>query len=491
VCHARRRSLSADANPTGRLLDTHAPALLEPPLYHADGQQLDEVYTYGSFLQSKMFAHGVTCSDCHEPHTQKLRAPGNAVCVQCHVPAKYDVEAHLLHRPGSPGAQCAACHMPTRTYMEIDARHDHSIRVPRPDLSERFGVPDACTSCHRERDAGWAAAVIEKAHGPERKGFQTFVDALHAGRTGEPGAAEKLLALAADTRAPGIARATAVSALQRFPGPASLKAIDRGLSDRDGLVRLAALDALQPLPPQARAPRAVALADDPVKTVRIEAGRLLAGAPLDGVPPDRRAACAKALAEYVASEEAMVERPEAHVNLGTFYAEQHDVARAQAEYRTAIRLQVDFVPAYVNLADLYRALERDGDAAAVLEEGLRVVPDDPSLLHALGLERVRAKRVDVALPLLARAAERQPGNARFAYVHAVALHSSGKIAEAIAVLERALVRAPYDRDLLLALATFNRDAGRLPAARRHAGRLAAVAPQDESVRALVRDLGPD
>jgi tetratricopeptide (TPR) repeat protein len=491
VCHARRRSVGADPNPTGRLLDTHVPVLLEPLLYHPDGQQLEEVYTYGSFLQSKMFAHGVTCSDCHEPHTQKLRAPGNAVCAQCHVPAKYDVEAHLLHRPGSPGAQCAACHMPTRTYMEIDARHDHSLRIPRPDLSERFGVPNACGSCHRERGAAWAAGVIARAHGPERKGFQTFVDALHAGRTGEPGAADKLAALARDGGAPAIARATAVSDLRRFPGSASRSAIERALGDRDGLVRLAALDALQPLPPQARAPFAVPLADDALKAVRVEAGRVLAGARLDGLPPARRDACERALAEYVASEAAMAERPEAHLNLGTFYAEQHDVARAQAEYRTAIRRQADFVPAYVNLADLYRALDRDAEAAAVLSEGLRIAPDAPSLLHALGLERVREKRLDEALPLLARAAERQPDNARFAYVHAVALHSTGKAAEAMAVLDRALARAPYDRELLFALATFNRDAGRLPAARRYAARLAAVAPDDEGVRGLVRDLGAD
>src|SRR5262245_8538094 len=176
VCHARRVSIGVEPGPTGRLLDTHDLALLRERLYYVDGQQLDEVYDHGSFLQSKMYAKGVTCSDCHDPHTQKLRAPSNQVCAQCHQAAKYNTQAHHLHPAASAGAQRAACHMPTRTYMLIDPRHDHSIRIPRPDLTIRYGVPNACSACHANKDARWAANAIEKAHGPERKGFQTFVD---------------------------------------------------------------------------------------------------------------------------------------------------------------------------------------------------------------------------------------------------------------------------------------------------------------------------
>src|SRR6185436_800928 len=91
VCHARRSPLGDDPGPTGRLTDTHAPSRLTQDIYYADGQQREEVYTYGSFLQSKMYARGVTCSDCHDPHSQRLRATGNAVCAQCHAPAAYDV----------------------------------------------------------------------------------------------------------------------------------------------------------------------------------------------------------------------------------------------------------------------------------------------------------------------------------------------------------------------------------------------------------------
>ncbi len=487
-CHARRTPLGDDPGPTGRLLDTYVPELLEPGLYEPDGQQHDEVYTYGSFLQSKMYARGVTCSDCHDPHTERLRAPGNAVCAQCHAPAKYDATSHTMHAAGGPGARCVACHMPTRTYMIVDPRHDHSLRIPRPDLTLRYGVPNACASCHADRDAAWAAAAIEREHRPIRKGFQTFVDALVTARSGEPGAEQKLAGLARDATAPAIARATASAALERFPGPTMLETLRTSIDDGDALVRLGALDAFAAVPPELRGPLLAPLADDPAKAVRVRAGRMLAAVPAHRLPADGRARRERAMAEYVASETAMADRPESHANLGSFHAESGAPTTAEAEYRAAIRLQADYVPAYVNLADLYRALGRDADAEHVLGEGLAAVPDDPSLLHALGLLRVRQQRLDDALPLLARAAVARPDDARFAYVYGVALHSAGRVDDAVAVLAKALARAPYDRDLLGALAAFHRDAGRRREALQYATRLAAVAPDDDGVRELVRSL---
>jgi predicted CXXCH cytochrome family protein len=133
------------------------PALLEPGLYHADGQIDGEVHEYGSFLQSRMHAFGVACSNCHDPHSAKLRAEGNALCAQCHLPEKFDLAAHHHHLPGSTGAQCVDCHMPTKNYMVVDARRDHSIRLPRPDwsvsslLSRTGKLGLACCSDQRPR----------------------------------------------------------------------------------------------------------------------------------------------------------------------------------------------------------------------------------------------------------------------------------------------------------------------------------------------------
>ncbi len=210
-CHARRKVISENPAPGGRFLDGYLPALLEPGLYHADGQIDGEVFEYGSFVQSRMFHAGVTCSNCHEPHAATLRAEGNSLCAQCHMPARFDTESHHHHQQGSTGAQCANCHMPTKTYMVVDARRDHSIRVPRPDLSVSIGTPNACNTCHKDRTPQWAAQAVAGWFPGGRQTQPHFGTALNfAGRTGAANAEVLLDALILDTKQPAIARASAL-----------------------------------------------------------------------------------------------------------------------------------------------------------------------------------------------------------------------------------------------------------------------------------------
>ena len=194
---ARRSRPAASATPAaaqfsedwvpGRWLsDTHVVSPLGRGLYHADGQMLDEVYNYGSFKQSKMFAAGVTCSDCHEPHGAKLRAPDDGVCLQCHASDKYAAVTHRRHEGASPALACASCHMPARTYMVVDRRHDHSFRIPRPDLSVKLGTPNACNDCHSDKPPAWAAAAIEALAWAEPQGLSDLCRGIPC-RMDEPG----------------------------------------------------------------------------------------------------------------------------------------------------------------------------------------------------------------------------------------------------------------------------------------------------------------
>ena len=489
VCHSRRNIIAKDSAPTGRLMDTHDPVLLVAGRYHADGQQLDEVYVYASFLQSRMYAKGVTCSDCHDPHTSKVRAQGNALCESCHSPKVYDTTAHHMHQAGSAGTQCVACHMPAKNYMVINARPDHSIRVPRPDLTVKFGVPNACASCHADKGAQWAADAIEKAHGPERKGYQHFVEALDAARKGKPNASALLTTLAADATSPMIARATAVSELEHYASPATVPTLQAALSDADPLMRIAALKALVAFPPNLRALLALPLADDPVLNVRIKAGRVLAAVPDAQLGARQRAARDRAFAAYVTSQEAIAERPEAHYDLGLVYAERGETDKAEQAFRQALKLQPDFVPAYANLADMYRSLGREDDAEKAIDDGLKAAPGNASLLHAKGLALVRQNRQQEALGWLDRAHRADPTNPRFAYVYGVALHSAGQDERARKVLEEAVQASPYNPSLLFTLASLERDAGHMDKARGYAQRVLAVAPQSNEAQQLLQSLG--
>ncbi len=477
-CHARRGQFS-DAHVAGEPLhDAFRPALLTPGLYYPDGQQRDEVFGYASFLQSRMHAKGVTCADCHDPHTQKLRAPGNAACGQCHAPAKFDAPAHHHHPAGSRGAQCAACHMPTTTYMVVDPRHDHSMRIPRPDRTVALGVPNACNACHRENSAQWAAEQVRKWYGEPRTGFQTFAEAFDAADRGAPGARRALLAIVRDGGQSGIARASALARLGRFLSPATLPAVVEALDDPDANVRMAAVQALGSADPATRLRHLPRRLRDPVRVVRMDAARALAGDAEQRLASADRAAFDKALAEYESAQRFNADRPEGQTALGVLYFARGQVEDATAAYRAALRLDPAFAEAAVNLADLYRVRGLDAEGEAVLRATLQAAPQSAPAHHALGLALIRQKRIPEAVAALGRAAKLAPEDARFAYVYGVALHDTGRRTEAIPVLAEAVRRHPYDRDLLLALGTYEKAAGRSDAARARAKLLRELEPDD-------------
>jgi tetratricopeptide (TPR) repeat protein len=475
-CHARRTQMYEDYVHGRPLLDTHGLSLLDEVLYHADGQILEEVYVYGSFIQSKMFRQGVTCSDCHDSHSLDVRAPGNRLCMKCHLPTRFDTPAHHFHERGGPGASCVECHMPARDYMVVDPRRDHSLRIPRPDLSVKLGTPNACNGCHAEESPQWAAEAVATWYGPDRRAEPHFGEALHAGRAGDPGAHAALIRLAGDGAEPGIARASALSLLSRSPGPAALPVIERALDDDDPLVRRSALSALEVAGPADQLRLASPLLDDPVRLVRTEAARLLAPVPPGLMTAPQRQSMEQATAEFIESELTNAERPESHTNLGSFHADRGRPEEAEAEYRVALRLDPAYVPAWVNLVDLYRLLGRDDEGERVIREALEIVPEVAALHHTHGLLLVRLGRTPEALAALKWAARLEPENARYRYVYAVALNSTGDIVGALRELEDAHNHHPNDRYILLALVTFHRDAGEVEQAIPYAERLVRLDP---------------
>jgi predicted CXXCH cytochrome family protein len=488
-CHARRGQFS-DAWHAGEPLgDAFRPALLSAGLYYPDGQQRDEVYIHGSFLQSRMQARGVTCSDCHDPHTQKLRAPGNAVCAQCHTAGKYDSRSHTHHASGSAGSQCAACHMPATTYMLIDPRRDHSLRIPRPDRSVALGTPNACNGCHTDRSPKWAAEQVGGWFAQRRPGFQSFAEAFEAADRGAPGARDQLIQIAADAAQPPIVRASALERLGRLLAPAALPALKAALGHSDYLIRMAAVQALASADAATRSQALPAMLEDAVRVVRMDAARALAGEPEAQLSPADRALFDRALDEYVAAQRFNADRPEAHAALGSLHAARKQAPQAEAAYRKAIALDPTFVPAYLNLGDLLRELGRERDAERRIREALERSPRSAPAHHALGLSLVRTGQTPQALAELAEAVRLEPANARFAYVHAVALHDTGRRAEALRVLRRALAGNPYDRYLLFALATYEQEAGDIEAARGRVAVLRQLEPGDAGIAQLERRLG--
>jgi Flp pilus assembly protein TadD len=486
-CHARRSVVAAEYEYGKPLLETHRPAILEDPLYRADGQIQDEVYEYGSFLQSKMYAAGVTCTDCHDPHDLKVKGSADRVCAGCHLAEKFDSPKHHFHAAGSKGASCVACHMPTRDYMVVHARRDHSLRIPRPDLSVSIGTPNACTSCHRDKPDRWAADAAQRWWGDAIRKERSYGEIVHAGREQSEGAQAELASYAVDAQKPAIRRATAAALLDPRD-PSSRAALERALADPEPYVRHGALAAVESLEPSERLHVVAPLLRDPIRTIRIEAARTLVSLPPGAMTASERAAFDDALAEYVDSQKVDADRAESHLNLGALQAMQGDFAGAEKEYRTAVAIMPAFGASWVNLADLYRSQGREAEAERALRDGLAASPGDPGLHHGLGLSFVRQKRLAEALPELRKSAELAPANVRYAYVYGVALDSAGQTEKALQVLAAAHTSHGANREILEALASFSAKAGRRADAMAYAEKLVALEPGSLSARALLETL---
>jgi predicted CXXCH cytochrome family protein len=462
-CHSRRADLGGDH---ARFHDRYRLALLDEGLYFDDGQIQDEVYVYGSFLQSKMHAAGVVCSDCHDGHSSEVRAEGNALCTRCHKAEVYDVAAHHFHEAGGEGSLCTDCHMPKRPYMVLDYRGDHRFGTPQPALSASVGSSDACTGCHQGKTWQWAERHISKHF--DKRGGHDFASPLHEARAQRPGGEAALVELVADGSAPAIVRATALLELRLLRSPALPALLMRAATDPSPLVRRSVAIGARDLPPGLRSEIVRPLLRDDARSVRIEAVGTLLGTDARSWRRVDQIALRKATEEYLEARAFNTDRGEGLVDLAHVAALANDAAHAEENLGEALAIDPSFTAAYVNLADLYRNQGRDAEAESLLRRGLTRAGDPASIEFALGLTLVRLGKKDDALGHLRRAHETRPDVTRFGYVYAVAQFDTGRQTSALRTLEHLHKRFPANREVLQLLVTYNGALGREKAARRYA-----------------------
>ena len=489
-CHARRYQLGDNRHDAARVLDLMVPTLLDAGIYYADGQILAEDYVYGSFLQSKMYRRGIGCDDCHNPHTLKTRAPDNRLCTRCHEAEIYDRKKHHFHqhvdhgRP-SPGWLCINCHMPARVYMGIDSRRDHSIRRPRPDLSARLGVPNACNAagCHADKSIAWSIAAFRKWYG--NSGRPHFGEILKAGRQGIQAAGPGLRILASDRLKPALVRATAIDLLGRnYSGEQTTAVLEKALADDAALVRRTALSVFDDLPETTKVRLVAPKLYDPVRAVREEAAFILTTVSPAKLRPADRAAFRKNLAAYRQSLLYNSDLPGQRYNLGNLAARKGDSATAIRRWREALEIDSRFYPAAYNLA---LACNRRGDREKAEKLLRRVVDEQPDFYaaaYSLGLLLAENGGFAEAAKYLGRAARQRPCETRIIYNYALVLGRLGQIHEATRKLEEILQRAPDDPDYFQALAGFYLKARDFDRARRLAAEALARNPAHPGARRL-------
>lgn len=487
-CHARRGTLG-DYQHGKTLSDTHRLSLLGQPLYHHDGQILDEVYVYGSFMQSKMSQAGVVCANCHEPHSNKLRAEGNGVCAQCHKADVFDTPKHHKHPQESAAGQCVNCHMPATTYMGVDARRDHSMRIPRPDLSVMAGTPNACTQCHDDKSAQWAVDALREWGTEFGNSGEHPAVAMAALQRGDTRGIPTLLALANDDSAPAIWRATVLERVSASQAQGALEIAQGLLIADDPLLRISAVRAMQQLPIPRRYLALAPLIKDPVTGVRMEVALSLAAVPLGELDAKRQKALLALFDEYKSIQRQHLDMPATAMQLGIFNATRGNFPAAESAYREALFLNPQLVSAYLNLADLLRGQGREAEAKVQLETALTVNPASGDAMHALGLLEARAGNQESALMWLGKAAALEAVGSRHRFVLAVAQHDFGDRPGALNTLQKLHNELPADEQVLLALVNYSAESGRREAAARFAKKLIAIAPQNPNYQRMAANLG--
>ena len=479
-CHSRRGVLSTDYQAGDNFYDHFQLELLRPQTYHADGQIKDEVYVFGSFVQSRMYHKGIRCTDCHDPHSLELKAPGNQTCTSCHQHAagKYDVPSHHHHQPGTPGAMCVNCHMPHTTYMAVDPRRDHSLRIPRPDLSVRLKTPNACSGCHvKDREAtidaetrenlneyaDWLAAAeagdakvsrvleetdrwcddaCQKWYGSNRRTDPHFAEALVAFRKGDPAAMEALLKLLTkpDEAVPPIAKASVLGelGLTGFPADPEVAAAFQPvildmLNDpfEHPTVRAAAIGLFSAPQRSEVATRGIReallpLVDDSSRLVRTEAARALVGSNAYRFLTGReQAQVDRVMKEVRESLMAASDRSGAHLSWGILCQARGQFEEAVEAYKSAIRVEPTTTGPRTNLAELYETYSAE-------------LPPEQRQAYQDEADKLRLQE----LPLLGRDAKLAADNAHLQYRYGLALYLSGKWQEARAQLQTAVRLAP-------------------------------------------------
>lgn len=447
-CHSRRAQISNNdhvaSNSFGEryLLD-----LITSTNYYSDGQIYNEDFVYGSFLQSKMFKKGVVCSNCHDPHSAKLKLPKETLCLQCHESNTYANKTHHQHKDDSTGAQCVNCHMPETTYMEIDPRRDHGFHIPRPDLALQLEVPDTCLSCHEDKTSHWSLDKLntwfpKTVKREEHKQEKDFSNVFHASTFAQSlsnqewlNVTKELSRISQDINYAPIIRASALTRMSGVLNNNSVVALARALKSKDENVRLGAVLALENSQEQSGNRQTMdsikwrmlsPLLDDNVFGIRITVAFILTSQ-WQQLNSEQIKQLTPALNEYLQSQNFNSDRSFSHSNKGIVLSYQGKFEEAIKSFKQGINIDESFAQAYVNLSQVYRQLGQNDKTISTLKQGMTNSPDDSQIPFELAMAFIREKDKISASKFLAQATKLAPQNSHYFYVLGLSLEEQNKM----------------------------------------------------------------
>lgn len=448
-CHARISEINGKHIESKEIMDNYIPQIPDTEFFHADGQVNDEDYIYTSFLQSRMFHKGVTCSTCHNPHSVKLKRPGNQTCTLCHIPTQYDVPKHTFHKTGTPAAECKNCHMPGKYYMGNDYRHDHSFRVPRPDLSVKYGTPNACSNCHKDKSEKVLADAVVKWYGPKRK--YHFAEDLIPGSRLDAESEKHLTKIIDNKFVPKIIKATATFYLGSIPTQTSLNTILARLASKEAQIRYRALRSLASFPTDSWMEAVGPLLSDKVRAVRIAAADLYITIPSNQIPENYAKPFALAQIELEKSLRYQTDFSTGNVMLADYYLKLKEYDNAEKFYLRGLKKDSNMNYAWLNLSAAYNSQGKNAQALQALESALKNDSKNERIYYNMALLQNEMNNIPAAEKAFAKAVELKSSNPRVYYNYGLLLNQNKKFKEAEVVLTKGIQINPADPELYYAL----------------------------------------
>lgn len=448
-CHARISEINGSHIESKEIMDNYIPQIPDTEFFHADGQVNDEDYIYTSFLQSRMFHKGVTCSTCHNPHSIKLKRTGNQTCTLCHIPTKYDVPTHTFHKKGTAAAECKNCHMPGKLYMGNDLRHDHSFRVPRPDLSLKYGTPNACSNCHKDKSEKVLADAVVKWFGPKRK--YHFADDLIPGSRLDAESEKHLTNLIDNKFVPKIIKATATFYLGSIQTQTSLNTILARLASKEAQIRYRALRSLASFPTENWIEAVGPLLSDKVRAVRIAAADLYITIPSNQISENYRIPFAAAQIELEKSLRYQTDFSTGNVMLADYYLKLKEYSNAEKFYLRGLKKDSNMNYAWLNLSAAYNSQGKNTQALQALESALKNDTKNERIYYNMALLHNEMNNIPAAEKAFAKAVALKSTNSRVYYNYGLLLNQSKKFKVAETVLVKGIQINPSDSELYYAL----------------------------------------
>lgn len=371
-CHGNKTNYFVGMKPGDRYEDYAAPFLVSQPIPADDPQgdfwpdgRPNRFNRPQALMQSGCFLKGqAVCTSCHtihgakRPHSLKVEASKtDLLCTQCHQQFQGpQLAAHTRHGADSAGSRCVDCHMSNVNWRMQLRRLDHTFAPPVPEMTARYGVPNACNTCHDDRTPEWAARTMDQWYGDRARRAEVarMADVLYAAGSGDAASLAGLVGLAIDRRKGPPIRASAAEFIGRLaqqmpPGNATAAALAPAVNgligaaaDPEPMVRLMATRSLgivlERVGDLQKATSLAARLIDPVRTVRAAAAGAFLNLGITSLDGTAGAALARAQDDYAQMLMTFPDTAANHVAIGMLRARQDRLAEAIKAWRTAQKL---------------------------------------------------------------------------------------------------------------------------------------------------------